>query len=62
MKQGDLVRLDPELYIREKNDIGVLVEKAPPRNGVQWIVMIRGRVHPYYIDQKDMVLVNGGCA
>ena len=54
MQPGDLVKLDPELYPREKDDVGVLVEVAPERNGVQWIVMIRGRLHPFYIDEKDM--------
>ena len=56
MKAGDLIKLDPELYIREKNDTGILVERAPVK--LHWVVMIRGRIHPYYIDEEDMVVIN----
>ena len=57
MKVGDLVRLDPEIYVREKGCIGQLLERAPVHFGEKWIVMIKDRVHPYYIDRKDMEAV-----
>ncbi len=58
--QGTMVSLCPDLYGRFAGQVGVLVEMAPKRRGIQWIVMIGGRVHPYYIDEEDMSLV-GNC-
>ena len=58
MKVGDLVRLDPELYAREKDCVGQVLERAAVHFGKRWIVMIKGRVHPYYIDEKDMEVVS----
>lgn len=60
MKIGDLVRLDPEVYVREKGCIGQLLEQAPVHFGEKWIVMIKDRVHPYYINEEDMEVVNEG--
>lgn len=60
MKPGDLVKVDGYLYPRLKGCVGMLVEKAPRRIDVQWIVSISGRLHPYYIGEQDMELVNGG--
>ena len=54
IKVGDLVRLDPELYVRERGCVGQVLEPAPVHFGEKWIVMIKDRVHPYYIDEKDM--------
>lgn len=59
MKSGDLVKVDGYLYPRLKDKVGMLVEKAPRRIDVQWIVSISGRLHPYYIGEQDMELVNG---
>lgn len=60
MKVGDLVRLDPELYVREKDHVGQIIERAPSTSflGSQWIVMIKDRIHPYHIAEEDMVVVN----
>jgi hypothetical protein len=58
MKSGDLVKIDCYLYPRLKDKVGILVEKAPERVNVQWIVSIANRLHPFYIDEKDMELVN----
>ena len=60
MKIGDLVRLDPELYVREKGYIGQLLERAQPRTGLgkKRIVMIKDRVHPYYIAEDDMEVIS----
>ena len=63
MKVGDLVKLNPEFYPREENHVGVLIEKVLSNkwNGVptnKWIVMIKDRIHPYYIEQEDMELFN----
>ena len=63
MKVGDMVKLNPEFYVREKNYTGILVEKAEStrlRSHKKWIVMIRGRIHPYFIDQTDMEVINEG--
>ena len=54
---GDLVRLDPELYVREKGYVGLLLRRWPLVTG-KWMVMIKDRVHPYYIDEEDMEVVN----
>jgi len=56
MKVGDLVRLDPELYRREKGYVGLLLHLTPVTG--KWMVMIKDRVHPYYIDEEDMEVVN----
>lgn len=58
MKTGDLVRLDPEIYVREKGCVGQVLERAPTHFGEKWIVMIKGRVHPYYISEEDMEIVS----
>ncbi len=58
MKVGDLVRLDPEIYAREDGFIGQILERAPVHFGERWIVMIKNRVHPYYIDEKDMEVIS----
>jgi hypothetical protein len=58
VKPGDLVKVDGYLYPRLKDKVGMLVEKAPRRIDVQWIVSISGRLHPYYIGEQDMELVN----
>ena len=58
MKVGDLVGLDPELYVRERGCVGQILERAPTHFGEKWIVMIKGRVHPYYIDGKNMTVLN----
>lgn len=55
---GDLVTVDGDLYPRLKGLTGVLIERAPIRAGVQWIVMIMNRMHPFYIDENDMKLVD----
>ena len=54
MSPGDLVTLCPELYPRHKGKLGILIERAPMRRGVQWIVMINNRINPYYVDEGDM--------
>ncbi len=56
MKVGDLVRLDPELYVREKGYVGLLLHLTPVAG--KWMVMIKDRVHPYYIDEEDMEVIN----
>lgn len=58
MKTGDLVKLDPEIYVREKGYVGQVLERAPTHFGERWIVMIKGRVHPYYINEEDMEIVS----
>ena len=58
MKVGDLVRLDPEIYVREKGYVGQLLERAPTHFGEKWIVLIKDRVHPYYINEEDMQVIN----
>ena len=58
MKVGDLVRLDPELYVREKGCVGQVIERAPTSLEKKWIVLIKGRVHPYYIVEDDMEVIN----
>jgi hypothetical protein len=63
MKVGDLVKLNPEFYPREENHVGVLIEKRAAKrwNGkstYKWVVMIKDRIHPYYIEQEDMELVD----
>jgi len=63
MKPGDMIKLNPEFYPREENYVGVLIEKHAGRkwNGKtisKWVVMIKDRIHPYYIDQDDMEIVN----
>jgi hypothetical protein len=57
MKSGDLVTLDPEIYVREKGYVGQLLERAPTHFGERWIVLIKGRVHPYYVDGSDMEVI-----
>ncbi|MAI58229.1 MAG: hypothetical protein CML56_04515 [Rhodobacteraceae bacterium] len=58
MKTGDLVKVDGYLYPRLKGKIGMLVEKAPLRFNVQWIVSIAGRPHPFYIGEEDMEVIS----
>ncbi len=58
MKVGDLVRLDPELYVREKGYVGQVIERAPTSLEKKWIVLIKGRVHPYYIVEDDMEMIS----
>jgi hypothetical protein len=58
MKIGDLVELDPELYVREKGYVGQILERAPVHFGERWVVLIKGRVHPYSIDEEDMRVIN----
>ena len=58
MKPGDLVKVDDHLYPRLKGLVGMLVERAPPRIDVQWIISIAGRLHPFYIGEEDMEVVN----
>ena len=60
MKVGDLVKLDPEVYTREKGCVGQLLDRAPVHFGERWIVMINDRVHPYFINEKDMEVVSAG--
>ena len=50
MKVGDLVQIDGYLYPQYKDKIGVIVESF--RDG--WIVLIKGRLHPYKIMGDDM--------
>ena len=61
-KEGEMVKIDPDLYARYRDKVGVLIDKAPIRKGIQWIVMIGGRVHPYYIDESDMCLAGEASA
>ena len=70
MKVGDIVRLDPKLYAREKDYVGQLIEGAPAgklqiagysgyfATSPRWIVMIKDRIHPYYIAENDMAVIN----
>ena len=58
MKVGDLIRLDPELYVREKGCVGQVIERAPTSPFTLWIVLIKGRVHPYYIAEDDMEVIS----
>ena len=55
MRVGDLVTLCPDLYPRLEGQLGILIKKAPMRQGVQWVVMINNRISPYYIDEGDMI-------
>ena len=70
MKVGDIVRLDPERYIVEKDYVGQIIERAPVgtllaagysgyfSGGPRWIVLIKDRIHPYYIAENDMAVIN----
>ena len=58
MNAGDLVKIDEYLYPQLKGKVGMLVEKAPPRINVQWIVSVSGRLHPYYIGELDMEVIS----
>jgi len=52
MKVGDLVELCNVNYPQHKGEFGVLVEL---RYTGRWIVMIGGVLHPYVVDETDMV-------
>jgi hypothetical protein len=54
MKVGDLIKLCEIGYPQYKRATGVLVEL---RYVGRWIVMINGVLHPYVIDETDMVIV-----
>ena len=54
MKVGDLVQLDGYLYPQYKGKLGVIVEPFPTQGPPGWIVMIKGRLHPYKITEDDM--------
>lgn len=53
-KSGDLVTLDSDLYSKFAGQVGVIIDVAHKIKGVQFIVMIGGKVYPYYVDSEDM--------
>ena len=54
MKEGTLAVLDHDLYGRFGDHLALLVERAPVRKGKQWVVLIKGKVHPFYVDEEDI--------
>jgi len=57
MQIGDLIRFDERYYPQYRGFLGVLVRLAP--HAVQgWVVMVGGRLHPFYITEDEMEVVN----
>ena len=54
MKVGDLVELCNSSYPQYRGKFGVLVED---RYIGRWIVMIGCALHPYVVDESDMVVL-----
>ena len=62
MKIGDLVKFSEECYPEYKGLIGMLTEKKLVNGtgrGPMWQVMVRGRVHPFYVRSEDIIAIVG---
>lgn len=61
MKAGDLVKFDECYYPQYEGELGLLVRKRADlvRHGrdPEWQVWVKGRVHPFYVDEEEMQVV-----
>ena len=60
MKAGDLITLCKMNYPQYTGQSGILVRQdrhQTSSNGRCWVVMIDGRVHPYFIDTADVRVI-----
>ena len=62
MKIGDLVKFSEECYPEYKGLIGMLTGKEHSVDhvgGYRWQVMVRGRIHPFYVPSEDIIAIVG---
>ena len=61
MKAGDLVKFDECYYPQYEGELGLLVRKRTDvmrhRHDPEWEVWVKGRVHPFYVDEEEMQVV-----
>ena len=59
MSVGDLVQLCPGRYPQYTGLTGVLIDYGTHASrSIPWVVMINGAIHPTYVFQLEMELVN----
>lgn len=56
MKVGDLVKVDDYFYPRLAGKTGILVKQGAIK--LDWLVMIGGRIHPYFICESSLEVVS----
>ena len=56
MKAGDLVKFDECYYPQYKGELGLLVRKRVEVASA-WEVWVGGRVHPFFVDEEEMQVV-----
>lgn len=58
MQIGDLVRLDEWQYPQYKGALGVVTGSRDHALERRWKVYIKGRLHPYFVDENALEVVN----
>tara|TARA_B100000674_G_scaffold427796_1_gene382731 strand:- start:561 stop:788 length:228 start_codon:yes stop_codon:yes gene_type:complete len=68
MKAGDLVKFDECYYPQYRGELGLLVRKRKAEvvgccdqgcysKDTEWEVWVKGRVHPFFVDEEEMQVV-----